>query len=166
MPPVVLRDVVEYIPPCVIRLQPSEDLDRLWGQVAATTGNNTPQPLPETPPASPLVQPLHPPVPHVPTLSPCGEFRVLAGGVTQVTAMLGDIRGSPMEPQDAGTGDLAVSVGSRLLDCPRLCPELVHSYSGWSLPSWAAAAICSAERGFSVFLHLLFTSFLLGWAGG
>ena len=71
-----------------------------------------------------------------------------------------------MQPQDAGTGDLDISAGSRLLDCPRLWPEPAHTYSGWSLSSWAAAAISSAGRGFSAFLHLSLTSFLLGWAGG
>ena len=71
-----------------------------------------------------------------------------------------------MQPQDARTGDLDISAGSQLLDCPRLWPEPAHTYSGWSLSSWAAAAISSAGRGFSAFLHLLLTSFLLGWAGG
>lgn len=61
---------------------------------------------------------------------------------------------------------LGISAGSRLLDCPRLWPESAHTYSGWSLCSWAAAAISSAGRGFSAFLHLGQTSFLLGWAGG
>ena len=116
-------------------------------------------PLPSSSPCS------HP-LPRVPTLSPCGEFWALALGVTQLMAVLGDVGGCPMQPQDARTGDLDISAGSRLLDCPRLWPEPAHTYSGWSLSSWAAAAISSAGRGFSAFLHLLLTSFLLGWAGG
>lgn len=145
-----------------MRLQPSEDLDRSWGKVAATTGKHHPSACAGDPFG---LSPRPAPTPTW-TLSPHGEFWALAVGVPQVMPVLGDIRGCPMQLQDAATGVLDISAGSRLLDCPRLWPELAHTYSGWSLSSWAATAISSAGRGFSAFLHLLLASFLLGWAGG
>lgn len=41
-PPVDLSDVLEYVPPDLVRLQPSEDLGRSWGKVPAPTGKHHP----------------------------------------------------------------------------------------------------------------------------
>ena len=116
MPPVVLRDVPEYVSPLVIRLQPSEDLDRSWGKVAATTGNTLPQPLPETPSAFPSSSPCTHPVPRVPTLSPCQEFCALAGGDNPGHTHVKRVLGAILFPQPGGT----LRQGSR--SSPQPCP--------------------------------------------
>lgn len=111
--PVVLGDVLEDDPPCLMWLQYFEDLDCSRG--SAATGQHHPSASARHPFCPALVQSLHPPTPahtHLFTL----RWALGPGwGVTQLIPT----SGCPIPPHDSGTGDLDISEGSRPLSVVR-----------------------------------------------